>query len=255
MDKLTTPAYPIASIGNVLRLLLMFEASPSIRVADAGRKLGVARSTAHRMLAMLAQFGFVVQDKETRAYRVGPSLIALGGAVAANADFQSAVRPQLENLVSTFGETVHLCILRGSDIVFLTGIESSRALRAGNRSGTVLPAHTTAGGKALLAALGDAAVTERYSRESLPTLTRRTIKSRSALLRELQRIRERGFAINQGESESGLSALACVINSRFGEPRGAIVIAGPEARMRNADRMRMVAALRNACDAVKPTIR
>jgi DNA-binding IclR family transcriptional regulator len=204
---------------------------------------------------MLAQFGFVIQDTRTRAYHAGPALVAIGMSVTANDDIQTAVRPHLETLVSMFGETVHVCTLRGSDIAFLSCVESSRALRSGDRSGTVMPAHATAAGKALLAVLGDAAVRERFPDESLPGLTRRTIRTRTALLRELQNVRERGFAINDAESEPGLAALSCVAYNRGGEPRGAITMSGPEARFRTADRVRMAAALRNACDAASSSIR
>ena len=255
IEEPPVPAYPIESVANALRLLLVFRDRPAIRVAEAGRYLGVARSTAHRLLAMLAQFGLAVQDPRTRAYRAGPALIALGTAVTANEDIQTALRPYLETLVSTFGETVHLCTLRGSDVAFLAGVESSKALRAGDRTGTVLPAHATSAGKALLAVLGDSAVLERFPRETLPGLTQRTIRTRSALLRELQHVRERGFALNNAESEAGLAAVSCVVYSRDGEPRGAITISGPEARLRNADRGRMVAAMRNACDAASAAIR
>ncbi len=247
--------YPIESVANALKLLLLFRDKPAIRVADAGRYLGVARSTAHRLLAMLAQFGFAVQDPRTRAYHAGPALVAIGTSVTANDDIRSAVRPHLETLVSTFGETVHVCTLRGSDVAFLQGVESSKALRAGDRSGTVLPAHATSAGKALLAVLGDAAVRERFPDEALPGLTSRTIRTRTALLRELQNVRERGFAINNAESEAGLAALSCVVYNRSGEPRGAITISGPEARFRTVDRARMAAALRNACDAASASIR
>lgn len=225
-------SYPIESVANALRLLLLFNDRPAIRVADAGRHLGVARSTAHRLLAMLAQFGFVAQDARSRAYHAGPALVAIGTSVTADEDIRIAVRPHLEALVSTFGETVHVCTLRGNDIAFLAGVESSKALRAGDRSGTLLPAHATSAGKALLAVLGDAAVRERFPNEALPALTRRTIRSRTALLRELQQIRERGFAINNAESEAGLAALSCVVYNRSGEPRGAITISGPQARFR-----------------------
>ncbi len=176
---------------------------------------------------MLAHFEFVVQNENTRAYHAGPALVALGSVVAANDDVHSAVRPHLETLASTFGETVHVCTLRGADVVFLGGVESTKALRAGNRTGTVLAAHTTSGGKAMLAVLGDAAVRERYPREALPALTRRTIRTRTALLRDLQHVRERGFAINDAESEPGLYALSCAVLSRTGELRGAITISGP----------------------------
>lgn len=96
---------------------------------------------------------------------------------------------------------------------------------------------------------------ELFPRETLPGLTRRTIRNRSALLRELHTVRERGFAVNEAESEAGLVALSCVVYSRKREPRGAITISGPEARMRKADRMRMVAAMRAACEATVAMIR
>jgi IclR family acetate operon transcriptional repressor len=248
-------AYPIESVANALKLLLVFRDRPAIRVAEAGRYLGVARSTAHRLLAMLAQFGFVVQDARTRAYHAGPALTAIGSSVVANDDLQTAARPQLEALVSMFDETVHLCTLRGSDVAFLAGVESSRALRTGDRTGRVLPAHATSAGKALLATLGDAAIRERFPHEALPGVTRRTIRTRSALVRELAQTRARGFAINGAESETGLAALGCVIYSRAGEARAAITISGPQARFRVADRARMVAALRSACAAVSATLR
>ena len=250
-----TSIYPIESVANALKLLLLFRDRPAVRVAEAARHLGVARSTAHRLLAMLAQFGFVVQDPRTRAYHAGPALAAIGIAVTANDDIRSAVRPHLEALVSTFGETVHVCTLRGRDVAFLSCLESSKALRSGDRSGSVMLAHATAAGKALLAALGDAAVRERFPAEDLPALTRRTIRTRTALLRELHNIRERGFAINDAESEPGLAALSCVVYSRGGEPRGAITMSGPEARFRSADRARMAIALRNACAAAAASIR
>jgi DNA-binding IclR family transcriptional regulator len=247
--------YPIESVANALKLLLVFRDRPAVRVAEAGRYLGVARSTAHRLLAMLAQYGFVTQDPRTRAYHAGPSLVAIGTSVTANEDIQTAARPHLEALVSTFGETAHVCTLRGTDIAFLAAVESSKALRSGDRSGTILPAHATSAGKALLAALGDAAVRERFPSEALPGVTRRTIRSRTALLRELQNIRERGFALNNAESEAGLAALSCVIYSRSGEARGAITISGPEGRFRTVDRVRMAAAVRAACNATSATIR
>lgn len=247
--------YPIESVANALKLLLLFRDRPAIRVADAGRYLGVARSTAHRLLAMLAQFGFAVQDPKTRAYHAGPALVAIGSSVTANDDIRSAARPHMEALVSTFGETVHVCTLRGGDIAFLSSVESSKALRVGDRSGTVLPAYATSAGKALLAILGDAAVRERFPDEMLPALTRKTIRTRTALLRELQNVRERGFAINNAESEAGITALGCAIYNRAGEPRGALVMSMPEARFRAADLTRIAAALRNACDAVSSSIR
>ena len=249
------PAYPIESVGNALALLLLYKERHAIRVAEASEALGVARSTAHRLLAMLQHFGFVRQDARTRAYHAGPALVELGMAVIAEIDIRTAVRPHLEALVAEVGETVHVCALRGRDSVFLGCVESPKAVRTGDRSGTALPAYATSAGKALLAELSDDAVRERFPQEMLQPLTRRTIRTRTALLGELKRVRERGYATNTDESENGLAAIARVIRGKSGEVRAAITVSGPAARFRNLDQNHIAAALQAACDAAAAEIR
>jgi IclR family acetate operon transcriptional repressor len=249
------PAYPIESVGNALALLLLYKDRHAIRVAEASDALGVARSTAHRLLAMLQHFGFVRQNARTRAYHAGPALMEIGMAVIAEMDVQAAVRPHLEKLVDELGETAHVCALRGRDSVFLGCVESSKALRAGDRTGTALPAYATSAGKALLAALGDDAVRERFPNEILEPLTRRTIRTRSALLAELRRVRERGYATNVDESETGLWAFGRAIRGRGGDVRAAITVSGPAARFRELDQNRVAAALQAACEAAGAEIR
>lgn len=255
LSTATPPAYPIESVGNALALLLLYKERHAIRVAEASDALGVARSTAHRLLAMLQHFGFVRQDAKTRAYHAGPALVEIGMAVIAEIDIRTAVRPHLEALVAEVGETVHVCALRGRDSVFLGCVESPKAVRSGDRSGTALPAYATSAGKALLAELGDDAVRERFPQETLEPLTRRTIRTRTALLAELKRVRERGYATNIDESESGLAAMGRVIRGKGGEVRAAITVSGPAARFRELDQNHIAAALRAACDAAGTEIR
>jgi IclR family acetate operon transcriptional repressor len=249
------PAYPIESVGNALALLLLYKDRHAIRVAEASDALGVARSTAHRLLAMLQHYGLVRQNPRTRAYHAGSALVELGAAVSAEVDVQAAVRPLLEKLVDELGETAHVCTLRGRDSIFLGCVESPKALRSGDRTGTALPAYATSAGKALLAALSDDAVRERFPNETLEPLTRRTIRTRSALLAELRRVRERGFATNVDESESGLWAFGCAIRGRSGEVRAAITVSGPGARFRDLDQNRVAAALQAACETAGAEIR
>ena len=102
-NTLGTPAsYPIESVGNALRLISAFKGRSSIGVSEASRELGVARSTAHRLLAMLQQFGFVAQDGVTRTYHAGPELIEIGAAVGIGDDLKNAGHRYLESLVATF---------------------------------------------------------------------------------------------------------------------------------------------------------
>src|ERR1700754_2167837 len=151
----TGPAYPIASVNNALLLLLLFREQPRVRLTDACSYLGVAHSTAHRLLAMLIHHGFVQQDPQSRTYRPGPTLLEIGLAVVEKSDFRTKARPLLTELAEMFNETVHLMTLDGTRVRYVDAVEGTRALRVAPRTGSLLPAHCTSGGKALLAGLSD----------------------------------------------------------------------------------------------------
>ena len=118
-DGAKPPEYPIGSVDTTLRLLQLFRERPSIGVAEAASRLGVARSTAHRMLAMLVYRGFAVQDPQTRSYLPGPGLVEVGLAAVRSLDVRSVARPVMERLSSEVEETVHLGMLQEREIVLL----------------------------------------------------------------------------------------------------------------------------------------
>jgi DNA-binding IclR family transcriptional regulator len=140
-------------VDNALRLLLLFAEKPRIRLTDASTYLGVATSTAHRLLAMLQYRGFVRQDAASRAYEPGGALTTIAAAVLRQVDVRARARPVLERLNAEFDETVHLGRLDGQMVTFLDSIESSRAVRVASRLGRSLPAHCTSTGKAMLSLL------------------------------------------------------------------------------------------------------
>ena len=151
----TGPAYPIASVNNALLLLLLFREQPRVRLTDACKYLGVAHSTAHRLLAMLAHHGFVQQEPVTRAYIAGPALVEVGLAVVGSLNVREQARPVMEELAAELGETVHLGVLEGNQVRYVDAVESERALRVVARTGTLVPAHCTSLGKALLGQMTD----------------------------------------------------------------------------------------------------
>jgi IclR family transcriptional regulator, acetate operon repressor len=236
----------VGAVDNALRLLSLYSERDVLGVSEAARLLGVGRSTAHRLFTTLRAHGFVTQDS-TRAYRPGPALRGLGAAVTGAADLRSRCRPYLEVLCDELGETVNLVTLRGREAVFIYSVESRRPLRVGGREGIVLPAHAVSAGKALLAQLTPAEVEELYPEEHLPALTERTIVERAALLESLDVIRSLGYALNVGESERGITAVACVV---AGRPRGeglAVAVSAPSSRVRDDDDLMAVAAAVRAC--------
>ncbi len=227
------PQYPIASVDNALRLLLMLGERPRLRLSDAAVELGVANSTAHRLLAMLAHHRFVTQDSG-RTYRAGPALLEVGLAAVRRLDVRAACRPLLERVAEETGETVHCGVLDGAAIRYVDAVESGRVLRVAGRTGMVLPAHCSAAGKALLARLDPDQLRSRYPEERLERLTARSIGTFDELTRVLRRVRTSGYAVNRHESEDGVAAVAVAVDDEAGAPIAAISCAAPVGRMGRA---------------------
>jgi IclR family acetate operon transcriptional repressor len=228
----TGPAYPIASVDNALKLLLLFREQPRVRLTDACKYLGVAHSTAHRLLAMLAHHGFVQQEPITRAYIAGPALVEVGLAVVGSLNVREQARPVMEELATETGETVHLGVLEGNQVRYVDAVESERALRVVARTGTLEPAHCTSLGKALLAQMTDEQVAELYpaSAEPFATRTERSIRTQAKLLKALSQARARGYAVNSGEAEEDVGSVAIAFRDFAGRP-AAIAVAAPMSRL------------------------
>lgn len=241
------PQYPVESVDNALKLLWLLSVQRSLRLTDASQYLGVASSTAHRLLAMLQYRGFVRQDPATRAYVAGPTLDRLAFSLLRRFDIREQVRPVLQRLNERSGETVHLGVLEeGAQVRFLDSLESPSAVRVASRAGRSMPAHCTSTGKAMLASLPEDQLRALYPDEELSRLTPRSVGTRSELLRELDGVRRRGYAISNEESEEGVCSVAVAIG---GVPTPAAVnVSVPVSRM-NARRRKELAAL--AADAVR----
>ena len=145
------PLYPIESVDNALQILLRLGDHDQLRLTDVSHYLGVASSTAHRLLAMLQYRGFVRQDARTRTYGPGAALTGVAFSILQRFDVRGALRPFLEQLHREFSETVHLGVLDGSSVRFIDAIESPRAVRVAARLGLSMPAHCTSTGKFLIA--------------------------------------------------------------------------------------------------------
>lgn len=223
-------ATSLSSVDNALRLVHLLARRREVGVAEAGRLLGVARSTAHRLLTTLVAHGFAEQDPHKRHYRAGPALAQAGLATIRRYDVRAHARPFLEAVSERTGETSHLLVLAGADTLFLDSVEGGQSVRTTGRVGASFPAHSTSGGKALLAELGPAALRALLPSEELPGLTERTIVTRSALERELERIRDRGYAVNAGESDPVIASVGAPVRDGAGVARFAISVSTPAFR-------------------------
>lgn len=229
------PAYPVSSVDNALRLLLLFRERELIRVSDAAQILGVGASTAHRLLTALQHREFAIQDDLTRAYRAGPALNQVGLAVYLGMrDLRGQAEPIMEALCDKTGETVHLVQIRGNEVRVLFGVEPDRALRVSQRTGLRMPAHATSVGKALLACMSPERVRQIYPQQRLPIATKTTIDNRAELEEELELIRQRGYAVAIGEQEDEVCGIAAAVIGQSGWPRAALSLSIPTSRFDKA---------------------
>ncbi|MCZ4521752.1 IclR family transcriptional regulator [Rhodococcus ruber] len=225
-----TATYPIESVDNAATILLMFRGAPGVRVAQVAQDLGVARSTAHRMLTTLQASGLLRQNPGTKVYEPGPGLIEIGHAVIGASDLRTEIRPLLESVSAATKETTHLLVLENTATKFIDGVEGRHIVRSGLRVGERGFAHASAAGKVMLADLSTEELTKLYPSNRLSGGTGRAIRTRSALIAALDEVRERGYAINDGESEPDLYAVAAGIRDHRGAMRAAVSISGPKGR-------------------------
>ena len=230
-DTMPAGSDRLTSVDNALWLLQLVAERQALRVSEAADLLGVARSTAHRLLSALRRRDFLMQDKPNGAYRPGPALHAIGMAAISRLDVRRIAQPVLEQLRDKTKETASLAVLEGTMIRFVECYEGLSTVRIGSRAGVVRHAHASAVGKAILAALPDSELGRRYPVEELPAPTPASITGRQELIRELGQIRRQGYALNWEESSDGVAAVAVAVRDASGIPLASISVAVPSMRL------------------------
>jgi DNA-binding IclR family transcriptional regulator len=225
------PAYPIESVRNALLLLLQLRDRPVLRVSEWAAELGVARSTAHRLLTMLEHYGFVRRDPASRSYRAGDALLSIGLAAISTLDIRDRARPFLHALRDQIGETVSLVLLEGADVRFVDAAEATRALRVGGQVGLRLPAHATSGGLAMLAGLPSEQLARLYPDEILSASPDGSQMTRTELEVALAEVRQSGYAVAYNESDVEIGAVGVSIPEGPDHVHAALAIAAPASRL------------------------
>ena len=252
-DPQSDPRYPIGSVDRVLQLLLIFRDRPSIRVADAASELGVASSTAHRLLAMLQARGFVVQDRQSRRYVPGPAILELAGAVSPKADIAEILQPATEELRDRLAETANASVLRHASTVFVAGAESRHTLRIADQTGTRIAAFHSAPGKVMLADLPLERLRSLYPSALLKDPANGMSMPRSDLEQELGAVRAAGYATNDVPNTDATREFlsAAVPVRRNGSVIAALSVAAPAQRVTPAWKSRAIGELRRAAALVE----
>ena len=235
------PARPVGSVARALALLDELAGSDTdLGVSELARRIGVNASTASRLLATLERDGYVARDPRG-PYRLGLRLVALADQALARLDIRELARPSLEELVAVTGETTTLSVPGEHAAVTVDFVPSASSVSSVARLGRPSIAHATAAGKVMLAfAFGDDPLA---AAGELVRYTDRTITDPAVLRRELDAVRETGYASADGEREPDLAALAAPVFGRAGALVAILGLQGPDSRLTAARR-----------DAVRPAL-
>jgi IclR family acetate operon transcriptional repressor len=231
-DETPPTPYAVQSLERAATLLTSFTAAePELTIGELARRSGLPRSTVHRLVVNLVRLGFMIRDPHTDRYRLGLLLAELGSIALRQLGLREKARPIMERLAADTGEVVCLAVLEQDRSVYIEVVEGRHGLRLRATVGSVAPIHSSATGTMLLAHMPEADIRRIAAQTGLPRLTPLTITEIEPLLRRLAEIRERGYSIDPGESEEGLTGLAAPVRSPRGTVQAALVIAGPQARV------------------------
>ena len=202
-----------------------------INLVDLSKAVGLHNSTTFHLVKTMAQLGYISQVRDSKRYRIGSRLFTLATGALEENSLLALVTPVLETLTRETGETGHFAIRSGNDIVVIARTAGAGLLQMMDRTGAQRPAHATALGKVLLSALNDGQVRQFLGRDPLRRFTAKTIVERDTLLREIEEVRRKGIAYDDGEFDAEIRCVAVPVHDFAGRLAGAVGISGAVWRL------------------------
>lgn len=241
-----------ALVKAVAALDALLAAPEGRSLAELARETGLSKATAHRLLGGLLDAGLVRALGEGR-YALGPRCLVLGAGFLAGVDLRREALPAIHELAERTGETVHLGVLSGTQVVYIEKVDSRHSIRLHSRVGATQPALSTGLGRAILAHAGDALV-EAALAGGVEARTPNTVTDPAALRALLARVRDEGVAIDDVENEPGIRCVAAPVLDHAARPVAAISVTGPEQRVTPAEARRLKPIVRAAAQEVSRRI-
>lgn len=224
----------VQAVERTLDILeTLASASEDISVSRLRGEVGLPLGTLHRQLGTLIRRGYAAQDPETRLYGPGPKLLEVAARATGNGRFElrRIARPRLRELTAATGETSNLAVALDGESVYVEQVPSPRLVRALGEVGRRAPLYCTGRGKAILSGYPAERFDAYLAMARLEPLTERTIVSPQALRAEVERVRVRGYAVDDGELEADVRCVASPVFDGAGVCVGAISVSGPATRL------------------------
>ncbi|ASN50765.1 IclR family transcriptional regulator [Sinomonas sp. R1AF57] len=225
----------VPAAESTLRILRLLASRRGPQPASAiATQLGLPRSTVYHLLAVMEENGFVLHLAEEQRYGLGIGAFELSSAYSRQEPLSRLGRPVLAALVDAIGESAHLAVLHGRDVLYIVEERAKSRPSLVTDVGVRLPSHLTASGRAILAALPKSQVRALYPNAA--AFTSRTeegeqIRSYSALQSELDQVRQRGYATEAGEVTPGLASVAAAVTDHAGWPTAAVAVTFEDERV------------------------
>lgn len=216
------------TVQRVMHLLeALYTARRPLSLTELAERLNLSKSTVHRLVHSLVDAGFLEQDPDTGRFAVGLRAFEIGSVYLLHNSFHSKVLERLRWLSQTTRHTVYLAVLDGADIVILAAYEGTPRVRLGAQIGDRIPAHATAVGKAILAAMPPDEVARLY--ETHPFVPTEVAPDRTLddLWRDLERARSVGYGINHAESYAGVAGVGFALRRPDGDVAGGFSVSYP----------------------------
>lgn len=235
-------------LDRTLALLARIADRDGSTLSDLADATGMAPSTVHRLLTSLANHGMVAHDAESGDWTIGVRAFEIGNAFRRFRKLGVIGRPFLKRLMEASGETANIGVEDEGDVVFIAQVESHAPMRAFYRPGRRGPLHASGIGKAIISTWSDGQIGRQLGGRQLPHFTDRTLHNLPELLADIQRIRARGWAIDDEEHTVGMRCIAAPIFNEYGEPAAGISISGPAVRLPASRLEALGPAVRQAAD-------
>jgi IclR family acetate operon transcriptional repressor len=217
----------VQSIVRVFGLLEdMADLGGVASLSSLQERSGLPLPTVHRLLRTLVALGYVRQER-SRDYALAPRLARLGESASRLTGRWAS--PYLQKLVEHLGESANLAVLDGDQVLYVAHCPGRHSMRMFTEVGRRAGAHCTAVGKAMLAQLPEDQAVGLLARSGMPAQTANTITQLPAMLSELRRVRQEGFALDNGEQEDGVRCVAVALPGKPGQ--AAVSISAPSTRM------------------------
>lgn len=222
----------VQSIGRAFAILEEVARNrDGIGLAELSKRVGLHNSTTFHLVKTMVSLGYIRQIKDTKRYRIGGPLFSLAAASLDEIEMVSLATPILEDLSRETGESSHFALRTGDSIVVIARTTGPGAFQLTDRVGVVRPAHCTALGKVLLAALTPDQLERYLQRAELKPSTAKSITEPARLRREVEDVRHTGIAFDDGEFADEVRCVAVPVQDFTGRTMGAIGISGPVWRL------------------------